>query len=275
MVAGWCLAAPRPVEDRPDQRQATLLAGQPADDLDPAAGLPERVLDQVGVPDALAVLGLEQQVGDERVEVVGHAGDRGGVQRLPLGDEPLGTPAGLGDGGLALGLDLVEDRPGDADQAGLMQAGRKRALDRRAQPLAAAGDDQQRRPPRDGVRWRASTRISRAHRVAPAGPAARKQHSRLPCPDVTHPNHTPFCKHPMQLDAVPSPIRHDHLQDSPRGFPEPAGPPGTMDKAATCWGWATWMSERAPATVNRLEVGDSLWNRRATACSGGGRAHRR
>jgi hypothetical protein len=82
----------RPVQDRPDQRQAALLAGQAADDLDPAAGLAEGPLDQVGVADALAVLGREQQVGDECVEVVGDAGDRGGVQRLPLGDEPLGGP---------------------------------------------------------------------------------------------------------------------------------------------------------------------------------------
>jgi hypothetical protein len=71
----------------------------------------EGALDQVGVPDALAMLGGEQQVDHERVEVVGHAGDRGGVQRLPLGDEPLGSPAPLGDGGLAVVVDLVEDRP--------------------------------------------------------------------------------------------------------------------------------------------------------------------
>ena len=101
----------RPVKHRPDQRQAALLTGQAADDLDPAAGLAEGALDQVGVADALAVLGREQQVDQQRVEVVGDAGDRSGVQRCPLGDEPLGSPADLGDGGLALGLDLVEDRP--------------------------------------------------------------------------------------------------------------------------------------------------------------------
>jgi hypothetical protein len=47
----------------------------------------------------------------ERVEVVGDAADRGGIQRPPMGDEPLGSPAALGDGGLTVVLDLVEDRP--------------------------------------------------------------------------------------------------------------------------------------------------------------------
>jgi hypothetical protein len=40
------------------------------------------------------------------VEVVGDAGDRGGIQRPPLDDEPLGAPAGLGDGGLTVVFDL-------------------------------------------------------------------------------------------------------------------------------------------------------------------------
>jgi hypothetical protein len=88
------------------------------------------------------VLGREQQVDHERVEVVGHTSDRRGVQRLPLGDEPLGAPTSLGDGVLALALDPVEDRPvvpldlvlgvsrdlgdevaADVDQATLVQAG--------------------------------------------------------------------------------------------------------------------------------------------------------
>jgi hypothetical protein len=63
------------------------------------------------VADALAVLGREQQVDGERGGVVGHTGDRGGVQRPPFGDEPLGAPAGLDDRGLAVLLDVVEDRP--------------------------------------------------------------------------------------------------------------------------------------------------------------------
>src|SRR6266540_1600781 len=92
-------------------RQAALFTGQAADHLDAAAGLPEGPLDQVGVADALAVLSREQQVDGERVEVVGYTGDRGGVQRCPLGDEPLGAPAGLSDGGVAVLLDVVEDRP--------------------------------------------------------------------------------------------------------------------------------------------------------------------
>jgi hypothetical protein len=62
------------------------------------------------VADALAMLAGEAQVDQERIEVVGHTGDRGGIQRLPLGDEPLGSPAALSDSGLAVLLDLVEDR---------------------------------------------------------------------------------------------------------------------------------------------------------------------
>jgi hypothetical protein len=37
-----------------------------------------------------------------------NAGHRGGVQRLPLGDEPLGSPPVLGEGGLAVLLDVIE-----------------------------------------------------------------------------------------------------------------------------------------------------------------------
>jgi hypothetical protein len=189
-----------PVQDRPDQRQAALLAGQPADDLDPAAGFPEGPLDQVGMPDALTVLRREQQVDHERVEVVGHAGGRGGVQRLPLGDEAGRPPAGLSDGGLALGLDLVEDRPvvpldlalgvggdlgdevaADVDQAALMQAGRKRALDRRAQPLAAVGDDQQRgaEPPVFEVLQQPAPGIGRLGR-----PRGRPRNTGLPSVEI-------------------------------------------------------------------------------------------
>jgi hypothetical protein len=59
-----------PVQDRPDQAEAALLTRQAADYLDPATGLAEGPLDQVEVPDGLAVLGREQQVGTEGVEVV-------------------------------------------------------------------------------------------------------------------------------------------------------------------------------------------------------------
>jgi hypothetical protein len=72
------------VEHRPDQRQAALLSGQPADHLDPAAGLAEGALDQVGVADALAVLAGEAQVDQERVEVVGDPPDRGGDSGFQL-----------------------------------------------------------------------------------------------------------------------------------------------------------------------------------------------
>jgi hypothetical protein len=57
------------------------------------------------------MLGGEQQVNQQRVEVVGDAGDRGGIQRCPPGDEPLGSSAPLGDGCLTVVLDLVEDCP--------------------------------------------------------------------------------------------------------------------------------------------------------------------
>src|ERR1017187_8374254 len=58
-------AAGSPVQDRPDQGQAAGLAGQPADDLHAAAGLPEGALDEVGVPDPVVVPGGEAQVGGE------------------------------------------------------------------------------------------------------------------------------------------------------------------------------------------------------------------
>src|SRR5260370_29069093 len=56
-------AAGGAVQDGPDQGEAAGLAGEPADDLDPAAGLAERSLDEVGVPDPVVVLGGEPQVG--------------------------------------------------------------------------------------------------------------------------------------------------------------------------------------------------------------------
>jgi hypothetical protein len=41
------------VEHRAHQFEAGVLAGQPADHLDPPPRLPERALDEVGVPDAV------------------------------------------------------------------------------------------------------------------------------------------------------------------------------------------------------------------------------
>ncbi len=62
-------AAGGPVQHGPHQGQAAGLAGEPADDLDPAAGLTEGALDEVGVPDAVVVLGGEPQVGGQALAV--------------------------------------------------------------------------------------------------------------------------------------------------------------------------------------------------------------
>jgi hypothetical protein len=56
-------AAGGTVEHGPDQGEAAGLAGELADDLDPAAGLAEGFFNEVGVPDAVVVLGGEAQVG--------------------------------------------------------------------------------------------------------------------------------------------------------------------------------------------------------------------
>jgi len=52
-----------PLEDRPDEREAALLAGKSTDHLQTTSGLPEGALEQVGVPDAAVVLGGEGQGG--------------------------------------------------------------------------------------------------------------------------------------------------------------------------------------------------------------------
>ena len=75
-IGGHGQAAPAaggPVEHGPDQGEAAGLAGQPADDLDPAAGLSERSFDEVGVPDAVVMLGGEAQVGGQPLAVGGQA----------------------------------------------------------------------------------------------------------------------------------------------------------------------------------------------------------
>ena len=76
-----------PVEDGPDQRQAAGLAGQPADDLDAAAGLAEGALDEVGVPDPVISARGEAQVDGQAVGSVSRALDRGGVGVAPAGGE--------------------------------------------------------------------------------------------------------------------------------------------------------------------------------------------
>ena len=68
-------AAGGPVEHGPDQGEAGGLAGAPADDLDPSAGLAEGALDEVGVPDAMVVFGGEPQAGG---------------QAYPVGEQDLG-----------------------------------------------------------------------------------------------------------------------------------------------------------------------------------------
>src|SRR5260221_12272897 len=78
-------AAGGAVEHGPDQGEAAGLAGEPADDLDPAAGLAERSLDEVGVPDAVVVLGGEPQVGGQAAPVGEQALDRGRVHALVPG----------------------------------------------------------------------------------------------------------------------------------------------------------------------------------------------
>jgi hypothetical protein len=87
-------------------------AGEPADDLGASAGLAEGALDEVGVPDAVPVLGWEPQVDGERGEVVGDAGDRGGVAAVPPRRE-VGRLAVSGGDGLVAGLGVadVEDGP--------------------------------------------------------------------------------------------------------------------------------------------------------------------
>ena len=63
-------AAGGSVEHGPDQGHAAGLAGEPADDLDPAAGLAEGAFDEVGVPDAVPVLAREAQVRGQRLLIL-------------------------------------------------------------------------------------------------------------------------------------------------------------------------------------------------------------
>jgi hypothetical protein len=58
------------VEHRPHQLEAGVLAGQPADDLDPAPGLTEGAFDEVGVPHSGPVITRAPQVHRQRVTVI-------------------------------------------------------------------------------------------------------------------------------------------------------------------------------------------------------------
>src|SRR5439155_22816593 len=104
------------VQDGPDEVEAAGFAGEPADDLDPAAGLAEGAL-EVGVPDPLVVLDREPQVAGELLAVGEQALDGRWVERavglgegvdagLHRGDELVPGPGTSGDEGIG-----VEDRP--------------------------------------------------------------------------------------------------------------------------------------------------------------------
>src|SRR3954462_10812376 len=73
-------AAGGSVQDRPDQAGAAGLAGEPADDLDAAAGFAEGSFDEVGVPDAVPVLAREPQVYGQRLLILLETADSGGVR---------------------------------------------------------------------------------------------------------------------------------------------------------------------------------------------------
>src|SRR5664280_3040906 len=102
-----------PVQDRPDQRGAAVLAGQPADDLHPAAGLAKGPLDEVGVPDPIPVLPGEAQVDGEVVAAVEQAAHRRRIGVAPAAGEAVDPVLDVPDRGRP-GLDGVghlEDRP--------------------------------------------------------------------------------------------------------------------------------------------------------------------
>ena len=78
------------IEDGPDEREAAVLAGEPAHHLGPAFDFAERALEQVGRSPPPAVSGRVAQVHDERVEIVRQALGRGGEAALvELVDERL------------------------------------------------------------------------------------------------------------------------------------------------------------------------------------------
>lgn len=155
-------AAARAVQDGPDELEARPLAGEPPDDLGPAAGLPEGPLEQVGVADALPVLAGEAQMRGELAQRRGEACDRSRLGALVPGGECLGPVGDLIDRGLPGRLvDVIEDGPvrsldlglrgdwdlgehvaGTMDQTTLAQRGRERLLDGTDEPGGAIADHQ-------------------------------------------------------------------------------------------------------------------------------------
>jgi hypothetical protein len=78
------------VKHGPDERQATGLAGEPADHLGAPLDLAERALEQVRRSPPPAMAGGVAQMHDERVEIVGEASGCGGVAGfVELVDEAL------------------------------------------------------------------------------------------------------------------------------------------------------------------------------------------
>jgi hypothetical protein len=76
------------IEDRPNERRAAGLAGEPADDLRSPLDLAERSLEQVGRAPPAPMSCRVARVNDERVEVVGETLRRGRVARpIELVDE--------------------------------------------------------------------------------------------------------------------------------------------------------------------------------------------
>ena len=71
------LVSDEQIEDRPDQGQAAVLAGEPAHHLGPSFDFAEGALEQVRRPPPSAVSGRVAQVHDERVEIVGQAAGGG------------------------------------------------------------------------------------------------------------------------------------------------------------------------------------------------------
>src|SRR5664280_1924013 len=203
---------------------ARPAAGQPADDLHPAAGLAKGPLDEVGVPDPIPVLPGEAQVDGEVVAAVEQAAHRrrigvapaAGEAVDPVLDVPDRVRPGL-DGvghledrpivGLDLGLGVLghfgQDVAGAVDQTPLPQGPGHGALDGADQSGRAVADDQQRaaQPPRPQI------------------------------------GQEPAQASPDSLAAVPSPTNTGWPSVS---MPQPAS---TGSAAALAW-WRKWLASR-------------------------------